>query len=111
MNYDWHLNTRKNHQRRHDEYLLALSEQNKLKKQSERETLDDETARKQELEAGFSTYVNGAHSAKKRAESRATSRGPSRIGSAKSRGNSPTRNLDEMNEPTAHRNGNCPRNL
>ena len=73
MKYDWHVTTRSDHQRRHDDYLSALSEQNRLRRAAEAAQVDQDNVKKKQLENGFSTYVNGAHSAKKRVESRAQS--------------------------------------
>ena len=83
LKYDWHLTTKIDHQRRHDYYLAKLSEQNRIKKLVEAEKAN-KNSKKQELEKGFSAYVNGPHSAKKRVESRAKSRSQSRPGTGPS---------------------------
>ena len=104
INYDWHLDTRRNHQKRHDYYLTALSEQNRVKKQAEQENMDADTVRKKELERGFSAYVNGPHSAKKRIESRASSRAASRMDSNHSPEKSTTKtNSKDNTSYRAHR--------
>lgn len=100
LNYDWHVRTRNNHQKRHDYYLTTLSEQNRIKREAEQANKNAETERKKELERGFSAYVNGPHSAKKRVESRAASRAASRAGSALSPENT---KMDEPERAKAHR--------
>ena len=51
--------------KRHDVYLTALAQRNRLRREAEEK--NEEQKRKMELERGFSTYINGANTRAKSA--------------------------------------------
>lgn len=77
--------------KRHDVYLTALAQRNRLRREAEEK--NEEQKRKMELERGFSTYINGANT---RAKSAGGQRTLSRVGTASSSKTSPEPRMKAM---------------